>query len=856
MTSVSVIHPSTSTSLMSRGVAHRTIDTEVMYDPAFGVWSSPNVGGLRHPIPPYDMELPANIRFSELRQPRWLSNAYPYIAFWPKEVSFNGPIFGRLGFNDTTLPIVATSHVSYSLPQQMIISWQRLEHALVGLVTFLVGLSPNLSRMAELGFLPLPSDCGYSRSHAEPRFVRRCAYKSREAFIILTTFCSFAIANNIEEADRMRSPPMWVLECQIAKRVHPQWLQDLQDSFVCNFSPGFRVGAYVNGYLSTWAKAFPAFKVANVPLWIWWGEVPYTVRDQVVMEKYKPRLAEVNQAKLMSKVPFPQRRDSSQNFVVGNYQAVDDCNDYPSMDVDEGQQSSGVNSLSSTTLPPDPASAPEPIRGSFQQRGEDLGSFIDRMEVILAGSKLSEEDDDAAMRLRMEKEAEDQRLDDTLSEGVAPIFEWVDAGFGHKLRVLVPEEERQSRWSLTTPDTRWYHGLVDSWSILVHSSPPQDFDPSSTRFVEAGDKDNIGQRPPNLVPEAVPQHLDGQASSVIQPRSLDSVANVDVYAEDVQKSYGRLVPASSVLSRSVGEILLCRYGFKPRVPYATDDRMKKREEVDRECRVAVSAMERLGLKACLKDDLREAVVDLYNFLIGHPTKPFAFAPLWDLHPGLWSLVTQNPKFYYCKINDDAHLLGVASKPLQSQFYLLLIPHACTVLQIFREDPQGILAIARSLISWGIPFHTVRCQTSKPKGLGWMEKESVGLGYRGPNHKFDDAEYAIYDKKKRDILGSRYGRVAVMSGGILWRLSKDVVDPKCITRGPTPSCMQNGASVASLSQFHLVDDQLSATEEDVICGVYHISGMIHCLLLINCLTFLQSKGIRSRRHRGGPNIARG
>lgn len=583
----SIIHPATSTSLMSRGVAHRTVDTEVMYEPEFGVWSSPNVGGLRRPIPPYDMELPANIRFSELRKPRWLPNAYPYIAFWPIEVSFNGPIFCRLGFTDTTLPIVPTSPVTYSLPQAMIISWQRLEHALVGLITFLVGLSPNLSRMAELGFLPLPSDCGYSRSHAETRFVRHCAYKSREAFMVLSTFCSFAIANNMEEADRVRSQPMWVHECQTAKRVHPQWLQDLQDSFVCNFSPGFRVGAYVNGYLSTWAKAFPAFKVANVPLWIWWGEVPCTLRDQVVMEKYKPRLAEVNQAKLISKVPLPQRRDSSQTFTVGNYQAMDDCNNYLSMDTVGGHQPSRSNPLSSTTLPPDPASAPEPIRGSFQQLGEDLGSFVDRLKAILVGSKRSEEEDDAAMRLRTEQEAEDQRLNDTLSEGVAPIYEWVAAGFGHKLRVLVPEEERQSRWSLTTPDTRWYHGLVDSWSILVHSSAPQDFDP---RCVEAGNMNNIGQRPPNLVPEAVPQNLDGRASSVIQPRTLDSVENVDVYAEDVKNSYGCLVPASSVVSRSVREILFYRYGFKPRLPYTTDNRMKKREIVDRECRVAVSAM--------------------------------------------------------------------------------------------------------------------------------------------------------------------------------------------------------------------------------------------------------------------------
>lgn len=59
----------------------------------------------------------------------------------------------------------------------------------------------------------------------------------------------------------------------------------------------------------------------------------------------------------------------------------------------------------------------------------------------------------------------------------------------------------------------------------------------------------------------------------------------------------------------------------------------------------------------------------------------------------------------------------------------------------------------------------------------MEKASFGLGYHHHDHMFDDAEYAIYKMKKRDILKSWYGWVAIMAGGILWRLSKDIVGDK-------------------------------------------------------------------------------
>jgi hypothetical protein len=850
---MSVIHP-------AGRCEYGMVDTEVVYDESFGVWSSPNVANLIHPVPPYDMEIPANIRISEFRKPRWLSNVYPYVAFWPKSVSFTGPIFARLDISDKTLPVIRISHIFYSLPDDMITSWRRLEIALVGLATFLISESRTLKHMAVLGFLPLPSECGYASTHKEERFVRHCAYKSREAFVGLSAFCSFVIANNMDERDRMREEPSWSASCRLKKGVHPQWLQDLQQSFVCNFSPGFRVGAYVNGYLSTWAKAFPAFQIANVPLWIWWGLEPSIPRDKIVMKLYLPTVQEVNQAKLMSKVPFPQPRKSAQNF---------DDDNYPLMNFDdgnyqhgEGYQPAGINSFSSTILLPNIASAPAPNRGSFQLRGEDLPSFINRVRVMLSGSIQDEDDDDdRASRAETEKAAEVQRLNDTLTEWseTLDIFEWIDAGGGHRLRTLVPREERQSRWSLTTPDTRWYHGLIHQFSILVHPSTAETdyFDPTSTTIVEEGNTKRIQQRQPQLSADPVPQQADRQSSSVIQPRTMVDIQDRDIYAEDVKHLYGHLVSDSSVVSRSLKHILFYRYGFKPQVPYTTDSRMRELETNNSECRVVVSAMDRLGLKTFLEDDLHEAVVDMYNFIICNPTRLFAFDPLWDLHPSFWGCVVDHPVFQYCKISDDIHLIGVRDRPLHKQFYLLMIPHACTVLQVFREDHRGVLAIARSLIAWGIPFHTVRCHLEKPIGLGVMEKKSFGLGFRHNGHKFNDAEYAIYETKKRDILKSRYGRVAVMAGGILWRLSKDVVDHKTVTRGPTPSYMQEGTAVGSLGNFHLVDDQLSATEEDIICGVYHMSGMIHPLLVYtSCLSFLQNKRIRLRRYRGGQNTAPG
>jgi hypothetical protein len=94
---MSVIHPHNAKS----GI----IETEAFYDKTFGLWFSPNVTTLRYLVPAYDMEIPFNACLSDFRKPRWLSNAYPFIAFRPKAVEFTGPLFSRLNICVRTLSV-------------------------------------------------------------------------------------------------------------------------------------------------------------------------------------------------------------------------------------------------------------------------------------------------------------------------------------------------------------------------------------------------------------------------------------------------------------------------------------------------------------------------------------------------------------------------------------------------------------------------------------------------------------------------------------------------------------------------------------------------------------------------------
>jgi hypothetical protein len=717
----------------------------------------------------------------------------------------------------------------YRLHSNIVNSWSRLERALEGLAKFL--LSKGCHR-AELGLLPFPRDCGYMSNHREPRFVYHCAYKSRDAFIALSTICSFAIASLIDKHDHLRDEANWVKECRL-QGVHPQWLEDLQRSFVCNFTPGFRVGAYVNGYLSTWAKLFPAFKTGNVPLLIWWGHNPHPIFDPVYMKHYLPRAEEVERAKrAYQALPIPQPSD----------------NVYES------------NDGFATKTPYSNEGYPlQPVPGSHQRLGETLDDFLVRLRVELEDYAATEDIQECMARIDAEQQADSERRDLTLDEPTigSAMYEWKWVSGGHHLRTFVPRQEWKTRWSFSSPATRWFHSLLNEWSIEVDMSllnanpdlnPATIFDNNNT-YIEERDPQSA------TVPVPIQAMQGGQSSFVVRPRTWEMTASSgDVYAEDVAHLYGNHVSETKVVSHSLQEILHKWYGFMAEVPYKTDPRMKQYKSVANESNNILSALNRIGLKEFHEDVLARAGMDLYNFVSGNGSTPVAFPPLWDVAPTFRNRIQNHSRLGYKKIDDQTHLVGIRTQAFEAQWYLILVHDASTVLQVFREDDMGVLATVRSLLDWGIPFNTVRCIDKKPMKSKRMEEKNIGLGYRNKHQRFDRQEYAAYEKTKQDILKRGHGRAARMAGGILWRLAQDVVSEKAVTRGPSTSVSVDGSVLGSIGDFHLVDDALSSSEMDVICGVYFVGSKFYLLVLLctTCLPLLQKLRTRIHNCRGGPN----
>jgi hypothetical protein len=754
----------------------------VFFDKEIGVWSSPNAPSLISPIPAFTDAPPADKSHTSLRNVHWLSAFYPYLAFWPFDPAWTGPIFGRLNMSYYTTPLEFTEasqnlygvRYKHRIAERVANSWERLEMALVGLVKFL--LLQRGAAFPHFRFMTLPIECGYKEWHSSEHQARACVSRTQYCFLTLATACSFAIALNMVN-DLPGHEPAWVAACK-QRGICPVWLARLQETFVCDFSPGFRSGAYVDGWTTPWAIIFHAFNTTCTPLFIIWGHKSLKPKDPA-MKPHVPTPEEVREARQWASRPTLP------------------------------------NGLSTSSGPP------MPHQGSLQRRGETHEDFVTRMLQDEADYAATEEEAERQSRTEREKQAAMDVADTKLVEpsvGTA-MFEWIHHRGGYMLRTQVPRAEWKSKWRLVPAWSKRYYGVLDEWDL----EPMPGLEAPSALFADIPLEE---EEQPAVVDESpsVPADSPMDLSDFVLPQ--------ETFNQDLQITYCNLVALAQLTFDAVVKLsdvqplplmhaLHYRYGFLAQIPYNTHPQLLPQGTALTPAQIERSAVT-LAVRHAERAGLEQAVADFYTFVSSHGNAPVAFGPLWDFDPALLQTFLSHPRFHYLRVHSSLHLIGVKGTPLRKQWYLIALSSATTVVQIFRTQPplQTHGDITRMLIENGIPFSTVKCLKKAPKGNN--ERVSVGLGRRGAlDVKPGVMEYLAYEEAKLDLLNSSVGRVAVMKGGIVWRLSKDVVKRGVVLKGPSSLSRTDGFVVGTLEGDYLVDDNLDSAAEDIICGVYHV-----------------------------------
>ena len=156
-------------------------------------------------------------------------------------------------------------------------------------------------------------------------------------------------------------------------------------------------------------------------------------------------------------------------------------------------------------------------------------------------------------------------------------------------------------------------------------------------------------------------------------------------------------------------------------------------------------------------------------------------------------------------------------------WVVLLEDAISVLQAMRQGwgPE-MKVLVYQLAMHGIPFRTVRMFKQAP--LLVDNRDRLGLQVTPPGYTPTILDYAVYVQRCKDLLLGCQGRIALMKGGILWRLAMEFLgaDDRWVLKVITvPGDCRQVVFHTTYKEKHLLDDELTQREEDIICGVYRV-----------------------------------
>ncbi|KAL0064590.1 hypothetical protein AAF712_008535 [Marasmius tenuissimus] len=156
-------------------------------------------------------------------------------------------------------------------------------------------------------------------------------------------------------------------------------------------------------------------------------------------------------------------------------------------------------------------------------------------------------------------------------------------------------------------------------------------------------------------------------------------------------------------------------------------------------------------------------------------------------------------------------------------FSLLIPDPAAILQITRQAwGSTVTDIAIELYHHGIPFHTTVCGTLPANTKSEATVKEPRLGNRPQNYSPDINDFIAYESARNEFLRSDRGRAAVLAGGLIARIAREVIPEEMVVYGPDPTLiLQTGTCLFIADGLGYWDHKITEEEIDLVCGVYYV-----------------------------------
>jgi hypothetical protein len=808
------------------------------------IYSSPNR------IVPPDVVPSPNDRISlrDTRSLQWSRQEYPFLAWAPANVKFTGPILGRLACTYKSVRLCSVGP-GWRLNPEIEVKWARLERALAGLVGNLEEPHRQWKSYA------WPYSFKYREDHHWEDEARRAIMMSRDAFVPLIALCSWLLAKNSNPPPPQR--PSWVKTVVDKYDVSPEWVDELMESQIGNLHIP-RVGVIINPYRFSYDE-IPLLQYYDVPVWIWWGKVPALVKT--IAEPWRPDQASAMEAWKASAWPttnpiflqtqqhgsressrfqtpgFPSLGSRSPNFgstfqpqspvqpnVTVDAMLLNDADDaVPLNNADDATplnnadcfgpidnsawlnntgwpdspDNSGWTNVVSFRQPPPPPGPNNPpgeyYPGSRQQVNESCHEYLARRQAELPGQIAS------ATPTKQQQCADRLRAS---SSHAAPgrrgalVYHWEQMTHTLRLRTLVRSCDVESTFYDYGPNQRVFDPFYNEWDICSELAPDDiPTDVEIARYMGTDEDEDQGSSiPPNTHGDPIDYNLDLAEGLHVGAETGSKMLQFDDLSTILYTRYGIIRTANSQPSISLSA-----------------------NEIETMGRIIGNAQ--TGLAAPWQGLLGALIKGLAHSGNGMPPSP----PLRDLDDftSITNLIRESNVMVTQLEHEFCKWILLEGREFEytPTLWKIVVSDAASALQCLRGNwgPRDS-DIVRNLCQRGIRFHSL---TPIPPSYyeSLLRQPSILPRYRRHGYKPDPVAYMAYEDKRDELLKLPHARAALTMGGIVWRLSIEVIGLEKVLTGPSADAWKFGSRHHARGMGTSCEDALSEDELDLICGVY-------------------------------------
>ena len=737
-----------------------------------------------------------------LRQPLHSEKDFPWMGYIPCKPRFQGELLGRLARSRSGEHIIRQGNI-FLLDAKVADSWYRLER---GLIRLALALS---SKFKNFELYVSPCYYGYLNSHRNRETAERSIRISREAFVPLMAACSYII-----DRWRSRGGESWGDYVHREHGVYEGWIKCLTESQVCDFTTP-RVGSIVTTDCN-WLDDVPMFLNSEIPLWFRWERNNPGGFSGTPVDRFKPPTFP----------PPPPPPDSL--FRLPGQTAEPS----PSVEIAPGATTLEVTPPEATpleTTPPTPSFPPTTHRvdlkfpalqrGSGQKPGEKWQDFMKRKENRRAALLVAESEKARHARLDRERAKESGACPGAKAK--VRVWQWVvDPDSGIRVRTEIYRREWEDIWENYGQNQRIYDGFANEWDVCT------EFDPSDEAPAPLWDDDDDGVDFPSI-PYEQTARLEPSAETVYHDDLVTALRGEELNAERQWNAIAETVDSPSPHEK-LENIVYLRYGFLINDEWADvfhDNSVPVKRIPLKTTRMVLVQ----SANVMVEEGLEDAIGNFVDCLCDRGHVP---AGTWDI-----STKEHEPCFKPTKLlvkrikldNDDFYLIdSVGGNSQRHPPWRLVVRDAATVLECYRaEVGPDRTQVAHYLLSQGIPFKTLIPGPAPPR-FPHIPPISRGLGSRASGYVPTLLDYTLYERDRASVVKGPYGRAALLTGGIVWRLARETLtDVTSAAAGPSDNVLEGGTAFLS-TDGHLWDDSLSQHELDIICGVYKVRSGMQCL----------------------------